>query len=223
MILSVALFLINNAIADASSPTLARFIDGEHSLQNLIEFPDVEGDVSLILNCELSVYPSGGITRNRCFPSEGVDPSFRKAVSAAAKLARASPAIVDGKARPVHLYYRVLFFQKDGTAEVGVFSNWGHDVDKYGISYEAPQRYSHYRMPNKCRYLLRGALLLSTVLIGKDGTLTSDVVFVPQLDRTPDQRKCANGIKALLEKAKYIPGHYAGTPVEATFVEAWSG
>lgn len=221
-ILSAALILINNAIADVSPSTLARFIDGEHSLQNLIEFPDVEGDVALFLYCELRVYPSGGIRGNFCFPSENVDPSFRKEVSTAAKLARASPAIVNGKARTVHLYYRVFFFQKDGASEVGVISNWGHDEDKYGISYEAPQRYSDYRRPNICGILLRRTLLLSTVLIGKDGTLTSDVVFVPELDRSVDQRKCANGIRALLKKAKYIPGHYAGTPVEATFVESWS-
>ena len=221
LILSVALFLISNTIANTLPPSLARFDDGEHSLQKLIEFPDVDDDVSTVVYCELTVHRSGRIRRNFCFPFENVDWSFRNAVSTAARSAKALPAIVDGITRSVHLYYRVFFFQKDGAAEVRVYSNWGDDVDKYGISYEAPQRYSDYRTPEACRYRLRPPGVLSTVLIGTDGTLTSDVVFEPELGRSIRQKRCANRIRDLLEKGKYIPGHNGGAPVEATFVEAW--
>ena len=74
--LSVAFFLMSNAMADASPPTLARFIDGDHSLQELIEFPDVDDDIVAVVYCYADVHRRGEIVGNLCSRSENVDLSF---------------------------------------------------------------------------------------------------------------------------------------------------
>ena len=111
---SVSVFLMSSSIAESSPPTLARFVDGDQSLQKLIEFPDVDDNVLTIVYCLAHVQKNGEIVRNHCFPSETVDPSLPDAIDTAAKLARASPATVGNKLRSVRLYYRVVFINKDG-------------------------------------------------------------------------------------------------------------
>ena len=217
-VLSFALFLTSHAIADESPPTLARFVDGDDSLQKLIEFPVVDDDVAMIVFCLARVRKSGDIVRNHCFPSENVDQSFRDAIDTAVKSARASPATVDSKARSVRLYYHVNFFQKDGATEVGVHSNWGVDVDKYGLSYEAPQRYTDAIFPQFCSFMDIESGHVAMV-IGTDGTVKGDVAL--ELGDGNDVNRCENSIKNTYRNFKYIPGHQDGRPIEATFVEAW--
>lgn len=214
--MSVTFCLMGYAIADAAAPTPARFVDGDLSLQKLIEFPDVDHDVLTVMYCFVYVMRSGELRRNHCFLSESVDRPFRIAVDTAVELARASPATVDGKSHFIALYYRVIFLQKDGVAEVGVYPNWGNHVDKYGLSYEAPQRYTQSIYPEKCNAL---NFLLATMLIGEDGTLTGDVAFSG--GEGMHMEWCKESVKAIHLNAKYIPGHKDGQPVEATFVEAW--
>jgi hypothetical protein len=209
---------MSNAMADSSPPTLARFVDGDHSLQKLIEFPDVDDDVAAFVYCEATVLGSGKIRRNHCFPNENVDPSFPKAVSAAAKLAKLTPATVDGDNRFVYLYYRVLFIQKDGAAEIHVYPNWGADVDKYGLSYEAPQCYHFSPIRKPCSPLFIEFAHVTTV-IGTDGTVKGDVTI--ELGDTNSMNWCENTIRSAFKSSKYIPGHHDGQPVDATYVEMW--
>ena len=218
LVVSVELFLMSHAMADSSPPTLARFVAGDDSLQKLIEFPVIDDDVAMIVFCLARVSRSGDIVRNHCFPSENVDRSFRDAIDTAVKSARASPATVDSKARSVRLYYHVIFFQKDGATEIGVYSNWGIDADKYGLSYEAPQRYTDASFPITCSSIDIESAHLAMV-IGTDGTVKGDVAV--ELGAGNYVNRCENSIKNTYRNYKYIPGHQDGQPIEATFVEAW--
>ena len=222
MILSAGVFLMSHAIANETLPTLARFVDGEQSLQRLIEFPNVDGDVSITVFCELTVIASGELRDNFCYQTERGDMPFRIAVDAAVRLAEASPAVADGKAQTVKLHYRVVFHRQGGATRLGVYSSWGDDVDKHGIEYEAPQRYSYDQIPDICRRALFRDSVRVSMLIGTDGTLTGDVVFAPKLDRTMRNKRCAILFEDIHKKAKYIPGHNGTMPIEATFAEVWS-
>ncbi len=218
LVVSVELFLMSHAMADSSPPTLARFVAGDDSLQKLIEFPVVDDDIAVVVFCLARVRRSGDIVRNHCFPSENVDRSFRDAIDTAVKSARASPATVDSKARSVRIYYRVIFFQKDGATEVAVYSNWGVDVDKYGLSYEAPQRYTDASFPITCSSIDIESGHVAMV-IGTDGTVKGDVAL--ELGDGNDVNRCETSIKNTYRNFKYIPGHQDGQPIEATFVEVW--
>ena len=222
MILSAGVFLMGHAIADETPLTLARFVDGGQSLQELIEFPDVDGDVSITLFCELTVVASGELRDSFCYQTERGDRPFRNAVHAAVRLAKASPAVADGKAQTVKLHYRVVFYRNSGATRLGVYSSWGDDVDKHGIEYEAPQRYSYDQIPDECKGPLFRDSVRVSMLIGTDGILMGDVVFAPKLDRTMRNKRCANLFEGLHRKARYIPGHNGRTPIEATFAEVWS-
>jgi hypothetical protein len=222
MILSVGVFLMSHAIANETPPTLARFVDGDQSLQKLIEFPNVDGDVSITVFCELTVIASGELRDNFCYQTERGDRPFRIAVDAAVRLAKASPAVADGKSQTVKFHYRIVFYRKSGVTKLGVYSNWGDDVDKHGIDYEAPQRYSYDQIPDACRRALSRDSVRVSMLVGTDGALTGEVVFAPKLDRTMRNQRCAIAFKDIHKKAKYIPGHNGQTSIEATYAEVWS-
>lgn len=201
--------------------TLARFVDGDRSLQNLIAFPDVPGDVNAELYCVLGVSMQGTLAGNRCFSSAKVDQAFYRSIYAAAKAAKAIPATAAGKRHFVHLYYRVSFVRQSDASEISVYLNWGLDVDKYGPDYDAPQRYSYYHYPRACPQFSNNSFRgTAAVVIDADGMPKSEVV-IDLMSPTPTER-CTDRIEYITEHAKYIPGQHEGRSVEATFVEAWS-
>lgn len=199
---------------------LARFDDGDQSLEKLIDFPSIDGDVLAKVSCIAYIIGSGQIHGNTCFQSEDQNPSFRKAVEKAIRSAEATPAIVNGKPRSTHLVYRVVFWRKNDLAEVRVYSNWGHDVARLGPEYEAPQRYTKFFFPRACDPYSAGVGFTSTMVIGADGNLASDVEVNP-IGKKGYPRSCISSIGSLHEQAKYIPGTHNGRPVEATLVEPW--
>lgn len=196
---------------------LARFVDGDRSLQELIEFPDIDDDVAAIVYCRTLILEDGQIYGNVCFPSKIVNKSFKIAVETAIRSAKATPAIVDGKPYITRIFYRVIFFQKDGVAETVVFSNWGTDVDRLGNNYEAPQRYTYPTFPPGCYRFWPTRALTTTMLIGTDGSLVSDVEI--ETSHLAPTRTCFRSIRDLYKKSKFIPGRLNGLPVKASLVE----
>jgi len=196
---------------------LARFVDGDRSLENLIEFPDIEGDFLEVVHCVAWVVSYGRVRSNTCFASAFRDQRFGEAIESAISSARVTPAIVDGNPRSVQFYYRVVFLQKGGSTDIGVYPNWGHDVDMLGPYYEAPQRYNELFFPSACGAHGRNVGVIATMVVGADGTLDGDVVvraFGPK-----SVKKCVKSVKRILGRAKYVPGRHNGMPVKATRVE----
>lgn len=200
-------------------PDLARFSDGDQSLQRLIEFPDVDGDVLVVVYCRAFILEDGQVYSNTCFPTEGVRQSFPRAIENAMRSALVTPAVVDGAARAVPLFYRVGFLRKDGEAEIAVYSNWGIDMDEFGLDYEAPQRYTSQIFPMGCADYWWSMAVTATMVIGADGALAGDV-RLESSELTP-MRRCTRSLKRFYEKSKYIPGRHDGKPIEATLVEVW--
>jgi hypothetical protein len=215
-----AMFLAADALADESSLRLAKFSEGEHSLQNLIKFPDVEGDVSVAVYCFADILGSGGIEWTHCFESKSVDQAFIDVIEIAIKDAEATAALVGGKKYSVKLYYRVVFIRQGGESQIGVFPNWGHDVDKYGLGYHAPQWYDNKLAPNNCWDMSGRFRAFSTMLVGTDGVAKSDVSFDRSAVNIKD-KDCAGSLAALLKRSEYIPGEYEGRTVDATIVLAF--
>jgi hypothetical protein len=120
-----AMLLVADALADESSLTLAKFSEGDHSLQNLIEFPDVDGDVSVAVYCRADLLGSGGISWTNCFESESVDQAFIDVIETAGRDAKATAASVDGKKYAIHLYFRVVFVRQGGESNIGVYPKFG--------------------------------------------------------------------------------------------------
>ncbi len=174
LVLVIAVLLLCDASADTPRCTLARFIDGENSLQNLIEFPAVDGDVSKTIYCASRVYKSGKLRRTLCPASSKSDRYFIEAIEAAAKKTRVSPATLDGKTQRTSLLYTVTFVRQQGAESIHVYPNWGDDLEKYGPDYESAQRYDHGKLASVC---VPSSLLLVTVKIGADGRISGEITL----------------------------------------------
>jgi len=210
----IAVLLLCDASADTPRSTLARFIDGENSLQNLIEFPAVDGDVSKIIYCTSHVNKSGKLRRTMCPASSKSDRRFIEAIEAAAKETRVSPATLDGKTQRTSLLYIVTFVRQRGAESIRVYPNWGDDLEKYGRDYESAQRYDHGKLASFC---IPSSLLLVTVTIGADGRISGEISLSVN-DSEYVKTECAKLVRDHIVESSYIAGRYDGKPVETTHV-----
>jgi hypothetical protein len=207
---------MSSAVADPYPFSPARFVDDESSLARLIEFPDVENDGLNVVYCTMHVFATGKTRDNHCFSSNSVDGRFYNSIHAAVPKAKLVPAKVDGEAQSVLLNYRVAFLKQDDAKSIGVYLNWGNDIKKYGANYEAPQKYADTTVyPSNCRLYENWV----TMTIGADGNLMSEIEF--RFQKRMYWKLCNSAIQHQHERAKYIPGHHEGKPVESTLEEAW--
>jgi len=234
LILVAATTQIGFAATETHPQSPARFVTGEQSLEELIVFPDVPGDIIVQVSCVANVSSLGEVERNFCFRSEHVEQVFRDAIDAAAKSAEVIPAEVSGESQWPSLWYRVVFAKKDSESVVRVYPNWGRDFDKYGHEYEAPQLITHWTYPPECRVpriygtnalesrRLRNSKLfvffIASLTIDVDGKPTGEVEI--ESFGNFDLPLCRSGYERRLKNAKYIPGHQNGQTVEATYLVA---
>jgi len=232
LIVVVAAAQIGCAATEVQPPTPARLVVGENSLEKSIDFPNVPGDLAVIVYCEAQVSSQGRLERNFCFRSENVDQAFRDAIDTTAESAKSTPAVVSGKPYRVRLWYRVAFVRKDDRSIVRVYPNWGRDFDKYGNDYEGPQRTTRQTKPRACstrrtfevsaidsfRFGFEdpSIILIASLSIDADGKPASDVVF--ESAGNIESSKCRSSLADSLKNAEYIPGHHNGISVETTYV-----
>ena len=199
--------------------SLASFVDGDKSLQSLIEFPSTEGDVLEVVDCRAWIGRSGYIRKNWCFPSTNKRTSYRRAVEKATRLAEVEAAVVDGETHDTAIAYRVIFLRQEGVAQIAVYENWGSDSANLGADYQAPQRYSKLLPPEVCDPRTAGVGYIVSMVIDAQGNLASDVDVSPIGQRS--KRSCVSKIKSVYEEARFIPGTQNGRPVQATLTGIW--
>ena len=217
-LLLFAVMPFGSGLAEPAERTPARFVDGKRSLQSLIEVPAVENETMAAVYCVVSVLPGGDMRDNHCFADTGVDERFREAIRSAIKKTKFVPAIVDGQARTARIYYRVVFLAKpDRASVVGVYPNWGDDIERYDSSYEAPQRIMQHGPVAQCAFFTSELYLLARLPIAADGRVAGDVSFSG--DYGKQHRLCISSLKHELEESEFIPAHNNGSPVDAIYVE----
>lgn len=186
----------------------ASLSDDSLSLQNLIRFPDIRGDVAFLLSCEAVLSQKGYMGRNRCYADRrefSSDP-FMKAVKKAARDARLNPARVNGRRVKVLFQYSVLFDKKDGNEEITVYPS--HLLEsRLTPGYSGPQRYKSPRRWKGCHLDIRAWVSMK---VDEHG-LPSDVQFVAG----DAPRHCEEMILRVAESQKFIPAMQDGKPVAA--------
>lgn len=187
----------------------------EASLAEL-EFPDLEAIPELNLYCVAWVYANGRIADSHCLDYDDLDIGrLRNSVHKLLSKTQLSPAMVNGEPEDLELYFRIAFLKND---DVRVFPNWGHDVERYGPSYEAPQRYDlSERYPSSCDYYVG----ISLTPIDENGRVAGEPQFVTSLRRADRSQKCVANMSKYLERGKYIPAQFDGNPVPAIHAEIW--
>ena len=91
----------------------------------------------------------------------------------------------------------------------------GATTDKYGMEYEAPQRYNEDPPPPNCGTVAG----ISRVEVGDDGRAVGDVDLVMSYGAAESMGTCESWMTRIVREGRYIPAHFEGKPVAATYVE----
>ncbi|MCB1844054.1 MAG: hypothetical protein KDI09_13915, partial [Halioglobus sp.] len=120
----------------------ATFNHPDKNLLSLIVFPELRSDTSATLRCVSQVSSSGKMKENGCYVNTAGDEVYIKAIVAAAKRARMTPARVDGKAISVYVQYQLEFTKKGEEQTIRIMNNPGleENVEAYGDEHIAAQR-----------------------------------------------------------------------------------
>lgn len=194
----------------------ARFKNGLEAAAAEIEFPDYRKDIALYINCAASLDEFGQVERHYCLDYSGsVDDRFRDRVDRFIRTTAISPAVVDGQPVPVELYFRVYFGRRGDLYAVGVLPNWGDDAEKYGVEYEAPQRYDLEPMSHACA--IDGGM--ARITVDADGHAKGEASLIMSYGIPERYSECEHWFSRSVANGSYIPAMQDGKPVPATYVE----
>jgi hypothetical protein len=202
---------------DETTPsyTAAMFVDGEQSMKNLVEFPDIDFDADLNVMCDGRASAKGRLQNAKCSSPQDPDLLFTLAVSQVFNSVRLVPATVNGRSEEVDFQFTVVF-KKDGETEsIDVFPNNQKNLDRLGLDYVSAQRYSPHPFPNRCSGWHRDDLIIEAAIVdatgkARDVNVMSSTVGIPA--------SCKAGLISQLEDARWIPASYQGQFVESVWV-----
>jgi hypothetical protein len=206
---------------DGPRPANFDFDEDKRRMDTLIEFPDIEGDLTVMLLCFSKVQPNGKMKDTGCYAPKNYDEPFAMAVNKAAKKARMNPAIIGGKAREIYLQFRAEFISDKGNRTIDFYLNPGYqeNIAAYGFDHIAGQREIGRESwmdvcPKRANFSL-----LARAFLGENGRAES-----PALEHTGGimpTPKCQDAIKQTLLNSRYTPAYADGQPVPSSFVEAF--
>lgn len=191
----------------------AQFNDGGRSLQNRIIFPKVRKDVAVSVLCGARLAENGDIIDNYCWNMTNQQMGFVNAINRVADQVRLTPASVDGVNCSVWFQYSVEFRKSGDDERIGVFPNWGFNRELYGFDYIGPQLYHAARRSMNCN--VNQSFMVSMKIDG-DGS-----IHEPQVINGDPTRECRERFENFIPGARYIPAHFRGQPVPATYVDFW--
>lgn len=215
---SLVLFLLASPSRAERIPALLP--EGEESLQALIEFPELKGDTTAVIRCAARVESNGRMRDNGCVANAPADELFIVPINRAARKARLSPAVADGRAMEIYLQYRVEFTKTGDEQTVRVYPNPGvkENIEAYGPEHVAAQRAIGKEewqdvCPERAQYLvwLKGH-------VAEDGS-QSNLSLTHGAGLSPAPR-CRQAILDSVAASVFFPALAEdGEPVPSTFVE----
>ena len=192
-------------------------------LENLIIFPEISGNISVIMSCFSRIQTNGKMKDTGCYLKNNYDGPFQKAVSTGARKARMNPALIGGKAREIFLQFLVGFKQEKEEQTISFYLNPGYpeNIKAYGSSHIAGQRAinKNETWNSACPKRARWAVYVKTYL-GADGI--ADVPSIQHIDGVVPVAACQNAIKQTIRMSQYTPAFADGVAVPSTFVEPFS-
>ncbi|MCZ6894614.1 MAG: hypothetical protein O7H40_11290 [Gammaproteobacteria bacterium] len=206
------------AVADddaVPSFSSANFVEGERSLKNLIKFPKVKGDLSIVVNCTSIGSAKGRIRDAKCSATDDPSQKFAIAVSRRSRSARITPAIVDGKNEQVDFQFNVVFIRTGETETIDVYTNNRKNLDRFGPDYISAQRYSPYELPDVCKERRASYLILEIAVVTKEGRVKESDLHV---DSIGIAKVCETSLREITRSSRFVPAFHDGLPVESIWV-----
>ena len=219
------LFLAAGASAqDEFMPAHFGYDEEDRQLFNLIPFPEIKGDVTIMLRCFAQLETSGKMKNTACLMEDQFDQPFAGAVAQAAKKARMTPASINGKPVMVYVQFRTEFVAEGDDRKIKVILNPGYpeNVAAYGEDHVAAQRLLTGKdepwqkvCPQRAAYAV-----WAKAYVGEDGR--ADAPSIDHAGGVIPTPACQDAIKAQILDSRYIPAMDDGFPVPSTFVEIFS-
>ncbi len=189
-------------------------------MDRLITFPEVKGDLSVVMNCFSQVQSNGKMEGTNCYLQNNYDEPFASAVIGAAKKARMNPAIVSSQTRDVYVQFRVEFIAEKDQRNIHFYLNPGYEenVKAYGYDHIAGQRVIGKNEPwsTACPKRAQYAVWVRAYL-GEDGK--ADIPNITHADGVMPVASCLNAIEQTIVNSRYTPAFADGHPVPSTYIE----
>lgn len=219
----VCLLLITSTVAVAAGnfrPANFDVAEAKQRMDRLVLFPEVKGNVSVMLTCFSQVQSSGKMEKTGCFTKDQYDQPYAMAVNKAAKKARMNPALIGGKAKRIYLQFRVEFIAEGDEKNIYFHMNPGYqeNIDAYGYQHIAGQRVFHDKeiwleaCPKRARFAVWARAYLS-----EDGKAENPSIV--HADGVMPTSTCQDAIRQTIVASEYTPTIADGEAVPSTFVE----
>jgi hypothetical protein len=206
--------------AEGMRPADFDFAEDKKRMDKLIQWPEIKGDISVVLNCFSQIESNGKMESTGCFLQNNYDEPFVGAIARAAKKARMNPAIIGGKERRIFLQFRVAFIAEGERREIHFYLNPGYEenVEAYGYDHVAGQRAIGKVEPwnEVCPKRAQYSVWVRAYL-GEDGQ--ADSPSIQHVDGIMPTATCQDAIKQTILSSQYTPALADGEPVPSTFVE----
>lgn len=219
MLVALASWLVSFQASAQRAPASFDVEEEDRTFEALLEFPDVSGDVSIMMMCASQVTTSGKMTETGCFIRSNIEAIFGKSIQAAAKKARLTPAVINGKKYNVYLQFRVEFIKEGDSKRVYVWSNPGdaENIEAYGNEYIAAQRVIGKEAwmkvcPARAQFALTARSHVSEDGKASDVSLNYGYGIVPT-------GNCQQAIIDTIVQSLFTPAMAGGEAVPSAFVE----
>lgn len=219
--IAAAGILCTLSIAAHAEGTPAKFEQDEpkRSFPDLLVFPDVSGNLSIMMLCWSQIEISGKMTDTFCLVRNNTEFAFGKSVQDAAKRSRLSPAIIDGKRRKVYLQFRVEYIKEKDSTQIIVYSNPGdaENIEAYGKDHVAAQRVIGKELwmkvcPGRADFGLTARAHVSIEGVASNVSLAHGYGIVPT-------GRCQQAIVDTIENSLFTPAYADGEAVPSAFLE----
>lgn len=221
----IALLPATSVLADElNRPANFDHPERKRQLDALIEYPkEVSGKVALVLSCLSRIKDNGKMDQTGCYQKDQYEASFTATVIKAAKKARLTPAIVNGKAEEIYLQFRVEFAREGEDSAVRLYLNPGYEenVLAYGFDHVAGQRVISKKEPwlDACPSHARYSVWVRAYL-SEEGRAENPTVEFGNGIRPVSQ--CIDAIKQTIIASRYTPAYAEGVAVPSTYIEIFS-
>jgi hypothetical protein len=202
-----------------SIPASFNVAEEKRSFADLLVFPDISGDVSIMMMCASQIATSGKMTETGCMIRNNGEVVFGKTIQAAAKKARVMPAQINRKEYKVYLQFRVEFVKEGDSKRINVWSNPGdaENIEAYGNEYIAAQRVIGKEpwmkvCPARAQFALTARAHVSIEGVASNVSLNYGHGIVPT-------GNCQQAIIDTIVQSPFTPAMADGEPVPSAFVE----
>tara|TARA_Y100000766_G_scaffold152373_1_gene130935 strand:+ start:949 stop:1632 length:684 start_codon:yes stop_codon:yes gene_type:complete len=222
--LSHYLFLFSSILFSAHSVAErvpVNFNTQDKSLDQIIKFPDIKGDISTTINCSGVVQKNKKIKFFSCFKNQPGDEVYIYEIYKAFKKARFNPAQVNRKKEEALVQFRIFFKSEDNNNSINIINNIGYkeNVDAYGINHIGAQRIIGTEIWQKHCPKFNQYNLLTKTHVNSEGSASS--ASIHNYKGIKISQSCNNWILSTLNSSKYIPAISGGIFVPSTHIEVF--